>query len=178
MCQSARTAHMWRGGIRYFYFLGPNIGEKCGGRASTYLDLIGDDGTRTELCADLVCPDRIKVYETESVDVSVALHVLEVTQSGHITLIGVVLPIKLDGDVCQKDRRGTKSVRMTWRKSSWRVRMRVMRSRTAVSTVARETSPCLNTHHLVPPRTVRAGSCSWNCPCCGHASEKKDQINK
>lgn len=79
----------------------------------TYLDLIGDDGARAELCADLVCPDRIKVYETESVDVSVALHVLEVTQGGHITLIGVVLPIKLHGDwargvgrghVCQLDR--------------------------------------------------------------------------
>jgi hypothetical protein len=60
--------------------------------------LIGDDGTRTELCADLVCPDRIKVYETESIDVSVALHVLEVAESSHITLIGVVLPIKLHGD--------------------------------------------------------------------------------
>jgi hypothetical protein len=66
--------------------------------------LIGDDGTRTELCANLVCPDRIKVYETESVDVAVALDVLEVAQTGHITVIGVVLPIKLDGDwafVCQ-----------------------------------------------------------------------------
>jgi hypothetical protein len=82
-------------------------------KRETYLDLIGDDGTRTELCADLVCPDRIKVYETESVDVSVALHVLEVAQGGHITLIGVVLPIKLHGDwahgegrghVCQLDR--------------------------------------------------------------------------
>jgi hypothetical protein len=77
----------------------------------TYLDLIGDDGTRTELCADLVCPDRIKVYETESVDVTVALDVLEIAQTGHITLIGVVLPIKLHGDwgvarhVCQLDRR-------------------------------------------------------------------------
>lgn len=60
---------------------------------------------------------------------------------------------------------GVKVWELTWRKSSWRVRMRVMRSRTAVSTVARETSPCLNTHHLVPPRTVRGGSCSWNCPC-------------
>jgi len=44
----------------------------------TYLDLIGDDGTRTELCADLVCPDRIKVYETEGPNVSVALHILEI----------------------------------------------------------------------------------------------------
>jgi hypothetical protein len=60
--------------------------------------LIGDDGTRTELRADLVCPDRIKVYEAEGSDVSVALHVLEVAQGGHITLIGVVLPIKLHGD--------------------------------------------------------------------------------
>lgn len=60
--------------------------------------MIGDDGTRTELCADLVRPDRIKVYEAEGSDVSVALHVLEVAQGGHITLIGVVLPIKLDGD--------------------------------------------------------------------------------
>lgn len=60
------------------------------------LDLIGDDGTRTELCADLVCPDRIKVYETESLDVTVALDVLEVAQRSHITLIGVVLPIKLE----------------------------------------------------------------------------------
>ena len=55
---------------------------------------------------------------------------------------------------------------LTCRKSSWRVRMRVMRSRTAVSTVAREISPCLNTHHLVPPSTVRGGNLSWNCPCC------------
>ena len=68
----------------------------------TYLDLIGDDGARTELCADLVCPDRIKVYETESLDVAVALDVLEVAQSGHITLIGVVLPIKLHGDWASK----------------------------------------------------------------------------
>jgi hypothetical protein len=68
----------------------------------TYLDLIGDDGTRTELCADLVCPDRIKVYETESLDVTVALDVLEIAQRGHITLIGVVLPIKLDGDWASK----------------------------------------------------------------------------
>ena len=30
----------------------------------TYLDLIGHDRTRTELRANLVCPDRIKVYET------------------------------------------------------------------------------------------------------------------
>ena len=60
--------------------------------------MIGDDGTRTELCANLVCPDRIKVYETESVDVAVALDVLEIAQGGQITLIGVVLPIKLDGD--------------------------------------------------------------------------------
>jgi hypothetical protein len=67
-------------------------------KSRPYLDLIGDDGTRTELCANLVCPDRIKVYETESVDVTVALDVLEVAQTGHITLIGVVLPIKLDGD--------------------------------------------------------------------------------
>ena len=156
----------------------------------TYLDLIGDDGTRTELCADLVCPDRIKVYETESVDVTVALDVLEMTEGCHITLIGVVLPIKLDGDwaskvmcVCQfwtdrRDRTGQmataergRKVRcgnsfLTWRKSNWRVRMRVMRSRTADSTVARETSPCLNMHHLVPPRTVRGGSCSWNWPWC------------
>lgn len=78
-------------------------------RRTTYLDLVGDDGTRTELRADLVCPDRIKVYETESLDVSVALHVLEVAQSGHITLIGVVLPIKLHGDWAfefQKKKRG------------------------------------------------------------------------
>ena len=71
--------------------------------------MIGDDGTRTELCANLVCPDRIKVYETESVDLTVALDVLEVAQTSHITLIGVVLPIKLHGDwastgscVCQR----------------------------------------------------------------------------
>jgi hypothetical protein len=72
--------------------------------------LVGDDGTRTELCADLVCPDRIKVYEAESVDVAVALDVLEIAQTSHITLIGVVLPIKLHGElgveshVCQLDR--------------------------------------------------------------------------
>jgi hypothetical protein len=70
--------------------------------SETYLDLIGDDGTRTELCADLVCPDRIKVYETESPNVSVALHVLEIAEGGHITLIGVVLPIKLHGDWASK----------------------------------------------------------------------------
>jgi hypothetical protein len=64
--------------------------------------LIGDDGTRTELCANLVCPDRIKVYEAEGSDVSVALHVLEVAQGGHITLIGIILPIKLDGDWASK----------------------------------------------------------------------------
>ena len=99
----------------------------------TYLDLIGHDRTRTELRANLVCPDRIKVYETESVDVTVALDVLKVAQTGHITLIGVVLPIKLDGDwasnvhVCQLDRTdGTAEIgrfsvgilRLTWRKSS------------------------------------------------------------
>ena len=79
---------------------GQGNGDSLEGRekTTTYLDLVGDDGTRTELRADLVCPDRIKVYETESLDVSVALHVLEVAQSGHITLIGVVLPIKLHGD--------------------------------------------------------------------------------
>jgi hypothetical protein len=64
--------------------------------------LIGDDGTRTELCADLVCPDRIKVYEAESLDVTVAPDVLEIAQGGHITLIGVVLPIKLHGDWASK----------------------------------------------------------------------------
>ena len=72
--------------------------------------MVGDDGTRTELCADLVRPNRIKVYEAESFDVAIVLDVLEVTEAGHITLIGVVLPIKLDGDwafeshVCQLDR--------------------------------------------------------------------------
>jgi hypothetical protein len=64
--------------------------------------LIGDDGARTELCADLVCPDRIKVYEAESFDVAVALDVLEIAQRSHITLIGVVLPIKLHGDWASK----------------------------------------------------------------------------
>jgi len=57
--------------------------------------LIGDDGARAELCADLVCPDGIKVYEAEGLDVPVALHILKIAEGGHITLIGVVLPIKL-----------------------------------------------------------------------------------
>jgi hypothetical protein len=60
--------------------------------------LIGHDGPRAKLCADLVCPDRIKVYQAEGVDVTLALHILEIAQSSHITLIGVVLPIKLRGD--------------------------------------------------------------------------------
>jgi hypothetical protein len=132
----------------------------------TYLDLIGDDGPWAELCADLVCPDRIKVYKAQGFDVTVALHILEIPQSSHITLIGVVLPIKLRGDA----RNATRGVSMhksqkgkcreTCRKSSWRVRIRVMRSLTAVSTVARDMSVCLKTHHLVPPRTVRGGRCS------------------
>lgn len=72
--------------------------------------MVGDDRTRTELCADLVRPNRIKVYEAESFDVAIVLDVLEIAEAGHITLIGVVLPIKLDGDwafeshVCQLDR--------------------------------------------------------------------------
>ncbi len=109
MYQSARTVYVNKfEHQRFFFFIScPAIGD--GGKGArrgarrfaeceTYLDLIGDDGTRTELRADLVCPDRIKVYETESVDVSVALDVLEVAQTSHITLIGVVLPIKLHGD--------------------------------------------------------------------------------
>ena len=141
MCQSARTVYVTKIEHQRFFFhffifilvclvshcpaIGDGGGGGCGQgegvvvateicmKRETYLDLIGDDGARAELCADLVCPDRIKVYETESVDVSVALHVLEVAQGGHITLIGVILPIKLHGDwargvgrghVCQLDR--------------------------------------------------------------------------
>ena len=90
----------------FFFFFWVGSGHRWGqrriGEIKTYLDLIGDDGTRTELCANLVCPDRIKVYETESLDVTVALDVLEVAQTSHITLIGVVLPIKLHGDWASK----------------------------------------------------------------------------
>jgi hypothetical protein len=113
-CVNQRELYMKN--IRDFFFLSGHrraveMETRRFGEIRTYLDLIGDDGTRTELRANLVCPDRIKVYETESVDVTVALDVLEVAQTGHITLIGVVLPIKLDGDwafekvkVCQLDR--------------------------------------------------------------------------
>ena len=115
MCQSARTVYVTKFEHQRFFFFFihsfihsfiscPAIGEgeRRFGEIETYLDLIGDDGTRTELCADLVCPDRIKVYETESLDVTVALDVLEVAQRSHITLIGVVLPIKLHGDWASK----------------------------------------------------------------------------
>jgi hypothetical protein len=96
-----------RTSIRVFFF--SSSGRRtCGNRRgagnfeiamNTYLDLIGNDGTRAKLCADLVCPDRIKVYETEGPDVTVVLHVLKIAQGGHITLVGIVLPIKLLGGI-------------------------------------------------------------------------------
>ena len=45
------------------------------------------------------------------------------------------------------------------------VRMRVMRSRTAVSTTERDGSVCRNTHHFVAPTTSAGlGNDSLNCP--------------
>jgi hypothetical protein len=64
---------------------------------NTHLNLIRNDRAWAELCANLVCPGRIKVYEAKGPDVSVALYILEIAKSSHITLVGVVLPIKLHG---------------------------------------------------------------------------------
>ena len=66
-------------GLTSEFFFCPAIGREGGDVVrETYLDLIGDDGTRAKLCADLVCANGIKVYEAESFDVSVALHILEI----------------------------------------------------------------------------------------------------
>jgi hypothetical protein len=65
---------------------------------TTYLDLIRNDRAWAELCADLVCPDRIKVYEAKGPDESITLHILKIAERGHITLVGIVLPIKLHGE--------------------------------------------------------------------------------
>lgn len=56
-------------------------------------------------------------------------------------------------------------VTRTWSKSTERLRIRFMRSRTADSTTARVGSVGLKTHHLVAPTTgVLDGSDSLNCP--------------
>lgn len=61
----------------------------------TYLNLIGNDGTRAELCADLVGSDRIEIDKAEGGDEAICLQVLQISQGSHITLVRVVLPIEL-----------------------------------------------------------------------------------
>jgi hypothetical protein len=139
------------------FFLAPRAGAKKTGK---HLNLIGNDSSRAELCADLVCAYRIEIDNAKRCDESVCLEVLQISQGGHIILIRVVLPIELGRGGKKRSPKAVKN-RQTCKKSRWVVRMRVMRSRTAASTVERESSsPCLNMHHLVPPRTVRGGRCS------------------
>ena len=76
----------------------------------TNLNLIGNDGTRAELCADLVGSDRIEIDNTEGSDKAICLEVLQISQGGHITLIRVVLPIELGVPIHVKTKRGSEKV--------------------------------------------------------------------
>jgi hypothetical protein len=64
-----------------------------------HLNLIGHDGSRAELCADLVGPDRIEIDNAQGCDEAFSLQVLQISQGGHITLIRVVLPIELQSSI-------------------------------------------------------------------------------
>jgi len=71
----------------------------------TNLNLIGNDGTRAELCADLVGSDRIEIDNTEGSDKAICLEDLQISQGGHITLIRVVLPIELGANSRKNQKR-------------------------------------------------------------------------
>ena len=64
-----------------------------------HLNLIGHDGSRAELCADLVGPDRIEIDNPQGCDETFSLQVLQISQGGHITFIRVILPIELQRSI-------------------------------------------------------------------------------
>jgi len=60
------------------------------------LDLIGNDSTRTQRCADFVRSDRVKVAQSDGSDTTFIPQVAKVVQRNHVVWIFVVMPVKLN----------------------------------------------------------------------------------